>query len=56
MVIFPVHFSLKEVTMKGFFNKILRIHLKTKTFQEEILPDSVFETTLGARGWALTSS
>src|SRR3972149_11558598 len=36
--------------MKGFFNKILRIHLKTKTFQEEILPDSVFETTLGGKG------
>ena len=36
--------------MKGFFNKILRIHLKTKTFQEEILPDSVLETTLGGKG------
>jgi aldehyde:ferredoxin oxidoreductase len=41
---------LKEVTMKGFFNKMLRIHLKTKTFQEESLPDSVFETTLGGKG------
>jgi aldehyde:ferredoxin oxidoreductase len=36
--------------MKGFFNKILRIHLKTKTFQEEIVPDSVFETYLGGKG------
>jgi len=39
-----------EVTMKGFFNKILRIRLKTETFQEEILPDSVLETTLGGKG------
>lgn len=36
--------------MKGFFNKMLRIHLKTRTFQEEILPDSVLETTLGGKG------
>ncbi len=36
--------------MKGFFNKILTVHLKTKTFQEEILPDSVLETTLGGKG------
>jgi len=42
--------------MKGFFNKILRIHLKTRTFQEENLPDSVLETTLGGKGLALTSS
>ncbi len=42
--------------MKGFFNKILRIRLKTKTFQEETLPDSVIETSLGARGWELTFS
>ena len=36
--------------MKGFFNKILRIHLKAKTFQEEILPDSILETHLGGKG------
>ena len=36
--------------MKGFFNKILTIHVKTKTFQEEILPDSVLETALGGKG------
>jgi len=36
--------------MKGFFNKILRINLKTKTFQEETLLDSVFETYLGGKG------
>jgi aldehyde:ferredoxin oxidoreductase len=36
--------------MKGFFNKILRIHLKTKTFQEETLSDSLLETTLGGKG------
>jgi len=28
--------------MKGFFNKILRINLKTNTFKEEIIPDSVY--------------
>ena len=28
--------------MKGFFNKILRINLKTKTFKEETIPDFVY--------------
>jgi aldehyde:ferredoxin oxidoreductase len=28
--------------MKGFFNKILRINLKAKTFEEETIPDSVY--------------
>jgi len=37
--------------MKGFFNKILRINLKTKTFKEEALPDSVYETYLGGKGF-----
>jgi aldehyde:ferredoxin oxidoreductase len=36
--------------MKGFFNKILRIHLKNKTFQEERMPDSIYETYLGGKG------
>jgi len=36
--------------MKGFFNKILRIDLRTRTFQEETLPDSLLETTLGGKG------
>jgi aldehyde:ferredoxin oxidoreductase len=36
--------------MKGFFNKILRINLKTKTFKEEAVPDSVYETYLGGKG------
>jgi aldehyde:ferredoxin oxidoreductase len=36
--------------MKGFFNKILRINLKTKTFQEEKIHDSVYETYLGGKG------
>ncbi|MBM4306352.1 MAG: aldehyde:ferredoxin oxidoreductase, partial [Deltaproteobacteria bacterium] len=36
--------------MKGFFNKILRINLTTKTFKEETIPDSVFETYLGGKG------
>ena len=36
--------------MKGFFNKILRINLKTKTFKEEAIPDSVYETYLGGKG------
>ena len=36
--------------MKGFFNKILRINLKTKTFQEETIPDSVYEAYLGGKG------
>lgn len=36
--------------MDGFFNKILRINLKSKTFQEETIPDSVFETYLGGKG------
>jgi aldehyde:ferredoxin oxidoreductase len=37
--------------MKGFFNKILRINLKTKTFKEEPIPDSVYETYLGGKGF-----
>jgi aldehyde:ferredoxin oxidoreductase len=36
--------------MKGFFNKLLRINLKTKTFKEEPIPDSVYETYLGGKG------
>jgi aldehyde:ferredoxin oxidoreductase len=36
--------------MKGFFNKILRINLKTKTFKAETIPDSVYETYLGGKG------
>ena len=36
--------------MKGFFNKILRINLKTKTYKEETIPDSVYETYLGGKG------
>ena len=36
--------------MKGFFNKILRINLKAKTFKEETIPDSVYETYLGGKG------
>jgi aldehyde:ferredoxin oxidoreductase len=36
--------------MKGFFNKILKINLKTKTFKEETIPDSVYETYLGGKG------
>ena len=37
--------------MKGFFNKILRINLKTKTFKEETIPDLVYETYLGGKGF-----
>jgi len=36
--------------MKGFFNKILRINLNTKTFKEESIPDSVYESFLGGKG------
>jgi aldehyde:ferredoxin oxidoreductase len=36
--------------MKGFFNKILKINLKAKTFKEESVPDSVYETYLGGKG------
>ena len=36
--------------MKGFFNKILRINLKAKTFKEETIPDSVYESYLGGKG------
>jgi aldehyde:ferredoxin oxidoreductase len=32
--------------MNGFFNKILRINLRTKTFKEEAVVDSVYETYL----------
>jgi aldehyde:ferredoxin oxidoreductase len=36
--------------MEGFFNKILRINLKIRTFKEESIPDSVYETYLGGKG------
>jgi len=36
--------------MKGFFNKILKINLNNKTFKEEMIPDSVYETYLGGKG------
>lgn len=36
--------------MKGFFNKILRINLQVKSFEEEPVPDSVYETHLGGKG------
>ncbi len=36
--------------MKGIFNKILRINLKTKTFKEESISDSVYEAYLGGKG------
>ncbi len=39
--------------MKGFFNKILRINLKLRSTQEETIPDSVFERTLGGKGLAI---
>lgn len=35
--------------MIGFFNKILRMKFKTKTFKEESIPDSVYETYLGGK-------
>ncbi len=35
--------------MKGFFNKILRINLKKKEFQEEAIPDSIYEICLGGK-------
>jgi aldehyde:ferredoxin oxidoreductase len=36
--------------MKGFFNKLLRINLKLKTFKEEWISDSVSENYLGGKG------
>jgi aldehyde:ferredoxin oxidoreductase len=36
--------------MKGFFNRLLRVDLKSKAFKEETIPDSVFETHLGGKG------
>jgi aldehyde:ferredoxin oxidoreductase len=36
--------------MEGFFNKILRIDLKTKTYKEERVSDSVYEAYMGGKG------
>ena len=36
--------------MKGFFNKLLRIDVSRKRFQEETIPDNVFEHYLGGKG------
>jgi aldehyde:ferredoxin oxidoreductase len=37
--------------VKGFFNKILRINLKTKTIKGKTIPDSIYETYLGEKGF-----
>jgi len=36
--------------MKGFFNKLLRINLKNKTYSAEEISDSILENTLGGKG------
>src|SRR5512139_2532071 len=36
--------------MEGFFNKLLRIDLKTRTYIEEMIPDAVFKKSLGGKG------
>ncbi len=36
--------------MEGFFNKLLRIDLKTRTYIEETIPDAVFKKSLGGKG------
>jgi len=36
--------------MKGFFNKLLRINLKNKTFSAEEIADSIVGNTLGGKG------
>ena len=36
--------------MKGFFNKILRVHLAERSYQVEDIPDSVYEKYLGGKG------
>ncbi|MBM4322881.1 MAG: aldehyde:ferredoxin oxidoreductase, partial [Deltaproteobacteria bacterium] len=43
-------YSWERNHMKGFFNKILRINLTTKTSKVEAVSDSVFETYLGGKG------
>jgi aldehyde:ferredoxin oxidoreductase len=39
-----------EAKMRGFFNKVLRINLFSKTFREETVSDSVYEMYLGGKG------
>ena len=36
--------------MKGFFTKLVRIDLKTKTYKEELISDSIYENYLGGKG------
>jgi aldehyde:ferredoxin oxidoreductase len=36
--------------MKGFFNKILRVHLAERSYHVEDIPDSVYEKYLGGKG------
>jgi len=38
--------------MKGYYNKLLRINLSTKTISEERIPDGVLINTLGGKGLA----
>jgi aldehyde:ferredoxin oxidoreductase len=36
--------------MKGFFNRLLRIHLDEKSYRYEEIPDSILAATLGGKG------
>ena len=36
--------------MKGFFNRLLRINLRNRSYSVEEIPDSVLENTLGGKG------
>ncbi len=38
--------------MKGVFGKVLKINLDEKSYSEELLPDSVYESFLGGKGLA----
>jgi len=35
-----------DVGLKGFFDKVLRMNLKNKSFEKETIPDSVYENYL----------
>ncbi len=43
----------KEVFMQGFFKRLLRINLKTKTYKTEPIADSILEQYLGGKGLSI---
>ena len=42
--------EFRGLKMKGFFNQLIRVNLRSKTFDVEAIPQRVFEVYLGGKG------